>query len=103
MGSTWQNKAETLQSFHFGFYTGVNYSPQSNIMTLVGYTHRRLEALVAARGGHTRYYILQTEIPDNDFDPYVFSPGNVRDAIFCYCVTNNAITNLFYLSVFVFF
>jgi hypothetical protein len=50
-----QNPPETLQELSDALVHEWNNIPQSFIQRLIGSMRRRCEAVVAARGGHTRY------------------------------------------------
>jgi hypothetical protein len=50
-----QNLPETLQELFDALVHEWNNIPQAFIQRLIGSMHRRCEAAVAARGGHTRY------------------------------------------------
>jgi hypothetical protein len=50
-----QNPPETLQELRDGLVQEWNNIPQVFIQRLISYMCRRYEAVVAARGGHTRY------------------------------------------------
>jgi transposase len=50
-----QNPPETLQELHDALVHECNNIPQAFIQRLIGSMRRKCEAVVAARGGHTRY------------------------------------------------
>ena len=50
-----QNPPETLQELRVALVHEWNNIPQAFIQRLIGFMRRKCEAVVAARGGHTRY------------------------------------------------
>ena len=50
-----QNPSETLQELHDALVHECNNIPQAFIQGLIGSMRRKCEAVVVARGGHTRY------------------------------------------------
>ena len=61
------NPPETPQKLHDALVHEWNNFPQAYIQRLVGSIRWRCEAVVAARGGHTRYWIPQTSILHDNF------------------------------------
>ena len=55
LGSQRQNPPETIQELCGELVHEWNSIPQAFIQQLIGSMRRRCEAVVAARGGHTRY------------------------------------------------
>jgi hypothetical protein len=62
-----QNPPETLQELRDALVHEWNNIPQACIQRLIGYMHHICEAVVVARGGHTRYSTPQTIILHDNF------------------------------------
>jgi hypothetical protein len=63
---------------------------------LIGSMHRRCEAAVAARGGHTRYWTPQTSILHNNFCLSMICSDNDVEKFCWYCLICYAHINLNY-------
>ena len=61
------NPPETIQELHDTHVHERNNIPQTFIQRLIGYMRLRCEAVVASRGGHTRYITPQTSILHDNF------------------------------------
>jgi transposase len=77
-----QNLPETLQELPEVLVHEWNNIPQAFIQQLIGSMRRRYEAVVAARGGHTRYWTPQTSILHDDFCLFMICSDNDVDK-FC--------------------
>ena len=62
-----QNSPKTLQELRDALVHEWNNIPEAFIKRLIGSIRRRCEAVVAARGGHTRYWTPQTSILHDNF------------------------------------
>ena len=80
-----QNPPEALQELRDALVHEWNNIPQAFIQRLTGSKRRRCEAVVAARGGHTRYWTPQTSILHDNFClSMIYSDNNVEKCCW-YC------------------
>ena len=91
-----QNLPETLQELFDALVHEWNNIPQAFIQRLIGSMHRRCEAAVAARGGHTRYWTPQTSILHDNFCLSMICSDNDVEKFCWYCLICYAHINLNY-------
>jgi hypothetical protein len=70
--------------------------PQAFIHRLIGSMRRKCEAVVAARGGHTRYWTPQTSILHDNFYLSMICSDNDIEQFCWYCLICYAHLNLNY-------
>jgi len=74
----------------------VEQRPTRLIQRLIGSMRRRCESVVAARGGHTRYWTLQTSILHDNFCLSMICSDNDVEKFCWYCLICYAHMNLNY-------
>ena len=94
-----QNLPETLQELFDALVHEWNNIPQAFIQRLIGSMHRRCEAAVAARGGHTRYWTPQTSILHDNFCLSMICSDSDVEKFCWYCLICYAHMNLNYTIV----
>jgi hypothetical protein len=81
-----QNPPETLQELRDTLVHEWNNIPQAFIKWLIGSMRRRCEAVIAASGGHTRYWTPQTSILHNNFCMAMICSDNDVEKFCWYCL-----------------
>jgi hypothetical protein len=84
-----QNPPEALQELRNALVHEWNNIPQAFIQRLIGSMRRRCEAVVAARGGHTRYWTPQTSILQDNFCLSMICSDNDVEKFCWYCLICN--------------
>jgi hypothetical protein len=87
---------ETLQELRDARVPDWNNIPQAFIQRLIGSMRRRCEAVVAARGGHRRYWTPQTSILHYNFCLAMICSDNDVEKFCWYCFICYAHMNLNY-------
>ena len=90
-----QNPPETPQELRGALVHEWKNITQS-IQRLIGYMRRRCDAVVAARGGHTRYWTLQTSLLHDNFCLSMICSDNDVEKFCWYCLICYAHMNLNY-------
>jgi hypothetical protein len=85
-----QNSPKTLQELRDALVHEWNNIPEAFIKRLIGSIRRRCEAVVAARGGHTRYWTPQTSILHDNFCLSMICSDNNVDKFCWYCLICHA-------------
>jgi hypothetical protein len=95
-----QNPPETPQELCDALVHEWNNIPQAFIQRLINYISGRCEAVVAVRGGHTRYWTPQSSILHDNFCLSMICSDNDVEKMCWYCLICNAHMNLNYTIFF---